>query len=239
MRLTFLGTGASDSRTRLNVSAAIDGKVLLDAGAPLLSQLPAAGIDPDDVETLLISHCHGDHILGMATFLISRVMRGGPPLLVVGPSVVDRRIDEMCEAVWGSRWRAMGPGFELEFARVTGGDRLQASDLTVEAHEIIHDRGQLYATPSIGFCVSDGSVRLGYTGDSAEGPWVDNVVDGCTIGIVECTGASPGPTHLSHDFVRQLPERHPQTSFYATHFSAEAPYIEGVAMAHDLLQVEC
>lgn len=238
MHLTFLGTGSSCSRSRLNVCTVINGRLLLDAGAPLLTQLTRAGIEPDDIDTVLVSHCHGDHILGMATLLIGRVIDGGPPLRVVGPTVVQRQVETMCEVLWGTHWREMGPDFRLEFLAVADGSHFEAAGLEVQVLPITHDNGALFATPSIGFVVSDGRVRLGYTGDSAQGPWVDKLVEASDAAIVECTGPEPGVTHLSHGFVRDLVARHPRTRFFLTHLSSTGPTIEGASVVEDLDEVD-
>lgn len=76
MRLAFLGTGAATSRDRFNSSVAVDGRLLLDAGAPLLVNLTRTGIEPDGIGCILLSHCHGDHFVGLGTFLIDRVLGG-------------------------------------------------------------------------------------------------------------------------------------------------------------------
>ena len=40
MRVTFLGTGGSTTRGRFNCAIAVDDRLLLDAGAPLMVKLP-------------------------------------------------------------------------------------------------------------------------------------------------------------------------------------------------------
>ena len=238
MRLTFLGTGAAPSQSRFNCAIAVDDRLLLDGGAPLLVNLPRAGIDADHVQCVLISHCHGDHFHGLGPFLMSRVLQGGPDLLLVGPPGTEERVDSLCRVLWGESWRTMRPGFELEFVSVRAGQRLRAAGYDVEVVEIEHDSGHYHATPSVGYLVDDGKVRLGYTGDAAPGPWVDRVLERCDAAIVECTGPDPGPTHLSDDYVRALVHRHAETRVFATHFWAEAPVIEGAIVAEDMAVAE-
>ena len=197
--------------------------------------LPRAGIDPDDIRCLLLSHCHGDHFVGLGTFLMERVLAGGPSLLLIGPPGADEQVDALCRVLWGDGWRDVGPGgFDLEYVTVEAGARVRAAHYDIEVVEIEHDDGYYHATPSVGYVLDDGEVRLGYTGDTAPGPWVDRLLERCDTAIVECTAPDPGPTHLSEDYVRELVKRHPRTRLILTHFWTDTPAVEGATTAQDL-----
>jgi ribonuclease BN (tRNA processing enzyme) len=239
MRLTFLGTGAATSRDRFNSSLAVDDRLLLDAGAPLLVHLTRAGIEPDGIGCILLSHCHGDHFIGIGTFLINRVLERGPGLLLVGPPETERRIDTFCRALWGEDWKAMGHGgFDLKHITVEAGARVTIDPFEVEVLGIQHDSGAYDATTSVGYLIDDGKTKLGFTGDTAPGPWIDRLIERCDAAIVECTGIDPGPTHLSHTYVKRLVRRHPQTRVILTHFGTEPPAIADVIAAEDFSAID-
>jgi ribonuclease BN (tRNA processing enzyme) len=227
MRLTFLGTGGATARGRFNSAVAVD------------ERLSRAGIDPDGIRCLLLSHCHGDHFVGLGTFLIDRVLARGPSLMLLGPPGAEERLDTYCRALWGNGWRSMGRGgFDLKHVTIEAGERVEAEDYEIEMHEIQHDNGYYDATPSVGYVLDDGQMKLGYTGDTAPGPWVDGLLDRCDVAIIECSGPDPGPTHLSDGYVRELAGRHPTTGLILTHFGAEPPTIDGATVAEDLATIE-
>jgi ribonuclease BN (tRNA processing enzyme) len=239
MRVAFLGTGAATSRDRFNSSVALDDRLVLDAGAPLLVNLSRVGIDPDGIRYVLLSHCHGDHFLGLGTFLIGRVLDRGPSLVLVGPPETEQRADALCRALWGDGWRTMGHGgFDLKHVRVEAGVRVELDPYRVEVLEIQHDSGTYDAVQSVGYVIDDGEVRLGFTGDAAPGPWVDRLLECCDAAIVECTGMDPGPTHLSHRYVGELVRRHPETRVIITHLGSERPPFAGVLAAEDLTSID-
>jgi ribonuclease BN (tRNA processing enzyme) len=74
-RLIFLGTGDSLNPERAQTSLAVplagDETMLLDAssGTVLLARLEAAGISPESVRHVFISHRHFDHVGGLAPLL--------------------------------------------------------------------------------------------------------------------------------------------------------------------------
>lgn len=239
MQLRFLGTGGATAHARFNSAVAVDSRLLLDAGAPLIVTLTQAGIEPDGIRYVLLSHCHGDHFAGLGSFLIDRVLSRGPGLVVVGPAGAEQRVDALCRALWGNGWRTMGRGgFDLEHVTIEAGDRVETEHYQIEAVEMPHDNGTYDATASVGYVIDDGQIKLGFTGDAAPGPWVDRLLERSDAAIVECSSPDPGPTHLSHDYVRELATRHPHTRLILTHFVTPPPLIDGTIAAQDLGAVE-
>ena len=73
MEITFLGTACMQPTKERNLSGLFisyknDG-ILLDCGEGLQRQLKIAGIKPTKITKILISHWHGDHVLGLPGLL--------------------------------------------------------------------------------------------------------------------------------------------------------------------------
>lgn len=86
MKLTFLGTGAGNFQgSRRHMSSAYVDGILLDCGAGATGRLYDAGFF-HDVEGILISHLHTDHIAGLFDFLLHTMITGRTrPLTVLSP----------------------------------------------------------------------------------------------------------------------------------------------------------
>jgi ribonuclease BN (tRNA processing enzyme) len=73
MRLTIIGSGdAFGSGGRFNTCFFLEtakGKLLVDCGASSLVALKAQGLDPNEVDGIVLSHLHGDHF-GALPFLL-------------------------------------------------------------------------------------------------------------------------------------------------------------------------
>jgi len=68
MKLTFLGSGdAFGSGGRFNTCMLVETattRFLIDCGASSLIAMKRTGITPNSIETILVSHLHGDHFGG-------------------------------------------------------------------------------------------------------------------------------------------------------------------------------
>ena len=229
MEIAFLGTGSAFSTQRHCSAVLINGTILLDAGAPLLHQLGKLGRRPQDVELVLISHYHGDHLFGLPAFLLHRLVgkSEGQPCTVVGPSPAHPTIQQ-----WANlSWQNLGPlvSETVQVTTIKAGEKIEAAGVQIEAVGVVH--ADLIA---VGYRLTIDQITLAYSGDCILGPGLDRLLDGADIAIVEATGPDPDPVHLSWSQVRSLVEQHPGTRFFLTHIHSGVPDVAGATAAHDL-----
>jgi len=88
--VTFIGTSASVPSAARGTSATLISRGgrrwLVDCGEGTQRQLLRSGVGLVDLDAVLITHLHGDHILGLPGMLKTFALRGrGEPLLLIGP----------------------------------------------------------------------------------------------------------------------------------------------------------
>ena len=84
-RVQFLGTGnAFSPNGRLHALVLIDGKILVDAPPSVLPQLRRVGTSPGQIEHLLFTHWHADHMFGFPFLILERhyISKQDTPLAV-------------------------------------------------------------------------------------------------------------------------------------------------------------
>ena len=106
MRLAFLGSGAAFSQERYNGAVVVDGRILLDGGAPLVPHMHRLSIDPGAVQLLFLTHFHGDHLLGLPPFALHHALVSQTPLTVVGPAGVEEVLEGLFRLCWGEEWES-------------------------------------------------------------------------------------------------------------------------------------
>jgi ribonuclease BN (tRNA processing enzyme) len=184
MRLTIIGCGdAFGAGGRLQTSFHVRSRsstFLIDCGASSLIGMRDLGLDPNEIDTVFITHLHGDHFGGLPWLVIDAqyVSKRTHPLIVTGPKGIAARYATAAEALY--------PGitgdFQLTFVEYEEQKPLTVGGVTVVPFEVKHPSG---APPYALRFELNGKV-LAFTGDTG---WVDtlhHVARGADLFISEC-----------------------------------------------------
>ena len=173
MRVRFLGSGdAFGSGGRLQTCILLesgDFRCLVDCGASSLIALKGAAIDPNDIDTILITHLHGDHFGGIPFLVLDgQFSRRSRRLLVAGPPGVAERVTQAMEVFFPGSSKAQRK-FETEFLEFVGSVTTTIGPLRVTPYEVVHGSGAVpYALR-----IELGGFTIGYSGDTE---WTDNLI---------------------------------------------------------------
>ncbi len=144
--ILFLGTGASaPSRDYGLPSAAVRrGRdiILLDCGEGTQRQIMISPFSFMKIKAILITHLHGDHVLGLPGLLLTMGLSGRKEkLLVVGP-------EGICSLL-GSVLSVCGDElpYDLQISEAGGGETYDLGEISVEAFPTEH------GVPSVGFTI--------------------------------------------------------------------------------------
>ncbi|MEM7041411.1 MAG: MBL fold metallo-hydrolase [Pseudomonadota bacterium] len=191
--------------------------LLVDCGATVLLAMQQQGVDPADIDGILLSHLHGDHFGGVPFFLIHAqfVARRRRPLTVIGPSGTRARIEEAIGVLFsdlrGVTWR-----FPFEVIEIDAGKQETFGDLLITSFLVDHPSG----APSLAFRLQSDGRTLAFSGDTR---WTDTLVDvadGADLLIAECHGYRPnGVPHLDWQTLNQHESRLRARRILLTHLS--------------------
>jgi ribonuclease Z len=211
MQLAFLGTGAAFSPERYNGAVVVNGRLLLDGGAPLLPHMHRCGVDPGAIDAIFLTHFHGDHTLGLPPFVLHRIFVDQRPITFVGPEGVEAKLEALFEVSWGQDWQlAMRPRFKVTYQEAQPSGSAEG----YEYESIRLDHG---TSGSTGYRIwVDGRI-LAYSGDTEATSPLDQLVDGAAVAIVEATGPGDVLSHMSWEAAAGLKSRHPKTRFLFNH----------------------
>ena len=174
MRVTFLGSGdAFGSGGRLQACLLVEGgggRLLLDCGASALIGLRRAGVDPNGIDAVLLSHLHGDHFGGVPFLVLDGqlVSKRRRPLPVVGPPGTARRVTDAMEVLFPGSSRAER-GFALDLVDQAPERPWTLGALVATPYVVDHASG---APPFAWRLEADGKV-LAYSGDTA---WTEGLL---------------------------------------------------------------
>ena len=166
MRVTFVGSGdAFGSGGRFQTCILVEAgasRVLLDCGASSLIALRRLGIDPLDLDAVVLTHLHGDHFGGLPFLILdAQFRRRTRPLIVAGPTSVEQRVRDAMEVLFpGSSHvtrRFTVSHVELEAKRAA-----TVAGMAVVPYEVIHPSG----APALALRVTADDKTVAYSGDT-------------------------------------------------------------------------
>jgi ribonuclease BN (tRNA processing enzyme) len=189
----------------------VNGRLLLDGGAPLLPHMNRLGVDAGAIEVVFLTHFHGDHTLGLPPFVLHRVFVDPRPITFVGPPKVEERLEALWDVSWGADWKkVMKPRFKVtyETARPAG----EVAGYRYETVRLDHG-----TSGSNGYRIWINGKILAYSGDTEATAPLDELVAGADVAIVEATGPGDVFSHMSFESATALKKRHPKTRFMFNH----------------------
>ena len=189
----------------------VDGRILLDGGAPLLPHMHRLGIDPGAVQLLFLTHFHGDHMLGLPPFALHPALASATPLTVVGPPGVEDVLERLFVLCWGREWETEFRGrFQLRYQEAESAGEVDG----IEYESVRLDHGTMGCT---GYRLHLGGRLLAYAGDTEMTPPLERLVGGADVVITEATAPGRPHSHTSWEEAAALAARHPGTRFFFNH----------------------
>lgn len=218
MKLTIVGSGTAAPEAGRVCSGywveADDGRLLLDCGAGVVHGMARLRLSWPELDHLLITHFHNDHIgdVPMLLFALKHGVRPPreKPLSVWAPHGIGERMKAM-EAAFGDH--VADPGFPVVIREVAPGDDFAIGGLAVRAVSTPHtDR-------SLAYRLTDDAVSLGYTGDTGPSAAVGTMMAGVDTLIAECSLPDDDAieTHLSPSSLAAMARRAAPGRLVVTH----------------------
>lgn len=199
MRVTVVGSGdafGSGGRfqTCFALAAAADERpgVLVDCGATSLVALRRAGIDPNDVHTVVLTHLHGDHFGGLPFLVLDGQFRHrAADLTIVGPPGTGDRLTAAMETLFpGSS--TVRRRFAVTVREHRAGHGTALPGLDVVPFEVRHAAG----APAYAVRVEVAGKVFAYTGDTEWTDVLPAVADEADLFLAEGYSPTPVRWHL-------------------------------------------
>lgn len=146
IRIVFLGTSAgtpSRERNLAAVAVVMDGRTLLfDCGEGTQQQIMRSSVRMGSIESVFLSHLHGDHLYGLPGLLATMSLHGRTtPLALFGPPGVRRYLEGVFAASHAHS------SFDISVTELSDGRALSFDGFDVGAMPLDH------TAPCLGFAV--------------------------------------------------------------------------------------
>lgn len=193
LAFTFLGTGAPPVSLRragpAHLVEAGELKVLVDCGSGVSQRLAAAGHTGAQIDALIVTHEHSDHLVDFYQLVVSSWHQGrNRPWRVLAPQPALANMRGQYEAF--ARERALriafekrpdATGLEVAFEELREGLVSSLGDLSIEAFLVDHRPVE----PAFGLALSAGGSRIVFSGDTRLTPSLEQAARDCDLLVCE------------------------------------------------------
>ena len=169
---------------------------LLDCGATALASLKLQGIDNATIETIFLSHLHGDHFAGLP-FLFLEYLFETPrrrPLQICGPPCTQDRVTQHFATMYRDLAAKPFP-FRLEYTELLPQKVEELGSLLVEPFRVPHQETEI----SLGLGIRFDRHSILYSGDTG---WTEDLIthsEETDLFICECSFFETRlPIHLDY-----------------------------------------
>jgi len=176
IKLTCLGTGDGHPSGERSHSAFLyefgDATVLLDCGEPVTKSLMQAGVSPDAIDRVFLSHLHSDHLGGFFMLIQSFWLRQRKnPLTIHLPDEGLEPVQQLLRAAY--LFDELMP-FDMNFETWHGGTAMEFNGLTTTPFNTTHlERLREHFQPehpdqafeAFSFTLETGGTRVGHSAD--------------------------------------------------------------------------
>jgi len=221
VRLRFVGSGdAFGNGGRFQTCDWLEGagdSLLVDCGATSLTALKAAGIEPNEIAAVVLTHLHGDHFGGLPFLVLDgQFRRRTRPLTIAGPPGTRERVEAAMELLFpgsvAARRRFEARFVELDYDRPTDVGSAVVTSCAVEQPD----------TPACALRIEYGRRVVAYTGDTA---WTERLVELATAADLFVAEAyffdRQVPFHLDYATLRAKLERLDARRVVLTHMGPD------------------
>ena len=204
--VTFVGSGdAFGAGGRFQTCIMVDApdtRFVIDFGASTLIALNQMGIEHNTIDTVVLTHIHGDHCGGMPFMLLDAMLgaKRQTPLTIAGPRETEEKLGLVCEALMP----VMKP--------------TSVGDLTITTYPAAHT-GETNPTS---VRIDVGGKVISYTGDSAWTKHMPALAEDADLFICECYFyEKPIRFHMNYPDIKEHEDELKAKRTILTHFSRE------------------
>lgn len=185
VRLTVVGSGdpfGSGGRFQTCLALETGGtRYLIDCGASSLIAMRRFGIDPVSVDSVLVSHLHGDHFGGLPFLILdAQFRRRTQDLRIFGPPGIGERLAAAMEVLFpGSS--TVERRFRTTFTEFGDRQALLVDRLAVTPYQVVHASG----APPFALRIVVGQKTIAYSGDTQWTECLPEVARGADVFLCE------------------------------------------------------
>jgi len=220
MKLKMIGTGALSVKDRSSCSL-IDDRILIDCGNGILKTLLEQNVDISKIDTLLITHLHGDHFLDIPFLIMQRnFMLAQNELKIFGPEGTENTIAKLVTLAYEDieDWQKEKDKAKVKFIEFKSLNNEEvANNYFVDSYEVKHGN----CKPAYGYIVRCNNKVIGFSGDSSYCENIDKIINSSNLSVLDMSFVNSNNKHMGVQDIEFLAKKY-NKQIITTHMNQEA-----------------
>ena len=219
MKLTVLGSGTCAVSKRRSCSSYYlhtqNSNILLDIGFGSLRRLTEADIDYRDIDVVIVSHFHLDHVADLSPLLMALRYTPGykreKPLTIIGPPTLEKFLHG-CRDLFGD-WLLPEDEYPLHIIEIDS-EQVEINNCLITAKAAFHIEN------SNAYRIEHGGASLMYSGDSGPCESLTELAADVDLALIECSFPDDAPfeKHLTPIRAADIAAKAGAKKLLLTHF---------------------
>lgn len=212
MKVKILGTGSTYSESNCT-SIIINNNLLIDISPGLTKQLIKEKYDLRNINTILITHLHHDHILDFPTLISNiKVLKIKHKITIYGPKNTKDKLLSLLTLLEETENYEFANNY-LNFIEINNNQEINLKQYSIKVKKVSHNKIESY-----GFIINS---ILGITGDSTYCQSIEEIYKNSKIFISDCSVVKSDINHMGIDSIISLQKINDTKQIIPVHYRDE------------------
>jgi ribonuclease BN (tRNA processing enzyme) len=218
IKIKFLGTGSAINAEDIGASILINENILIDAPGGIAQAILKFGGDISKLDTIIITHLHGDHFFGLPFLLLEYMLKPREtPLNILAPAGAQKLLIKLTDLAFpGEEAERMLAHAKSFYIIHDDGKETISKNISIRSYKISHGDIETYGIEFWG----PGNKKIFYAPDTSYSYELVKIIETIDIAILDATTSYEAiDGHMSMKQVNDLAKQFLDKVFILTHRS--------------------
>lgn len=214
MEINIIGSG-SIGATSMSASTLIDKKILIDVPNGVVKHIKKLGYNTGEIESILITHLHGDHFFDIPFFMFDRYFYKNDNLVnIYCPKGTKEKVKELFNIGFPGDFDRINDVINVKFIEFDGESKIEGKNF--EAYSKYVEHGKFKS--AYGYIVNINNKKIGFSGDSKLCNAILEIVSKTDISILDMSHAqNVSDSHMGVEDIKYLCNKYKNKTIVSTH----------------------